>query len=148
MSYPSNQGAVKIDAQKFRNWCAKNGKTFKQISTEMGRYDSFISKAVAAGELPARQFELFRTLYGVKPETFAPSEKTVDLSVSGKEGVYSLSLDVKPDKVRVGINFQGVEIFGAYAGVKGDSETNLIQAISYAAHMCYKMAEQKSFAGK
>lgn len=139
MSYTLNQDTVKIDPQKFRDWCARNGKSFKQVSIEMGRYDSFISKVVTSGEFPARQFELFRTLYGIEAEAFAPEE------AHAENGSYSLSLEVKPDRVRVGINFKGVEIFNAYAGIKGESEVNLIQAISYAAHMCYKMAEQKHF---
>lgn len=42
----------------------------------------------------------------------------------------------------------GIKIDGAYARINGDTETKLIQAISYAAHMCYKQAEQRELGDK
>lgn len=54
---------------------------------------------------------------------------------------------MKPDRVRVGISHNGEELYSAWSRVNGDTETNLMQAISYAAHMCYKKAEQKELEG-
>ena len=56
---------------------------------------------------------------------------------------FSLDLMVKPDRVRVAIMHNGRELYSSFARINGDTETKLIQAISYAAHMCYKQAEQK-----
>lgn len=51
---------------------------------------------------------------------------------------------------------QGLHKHHIYAGsrrkaseerIKGKKEVDLIQAISYAAHMCYKQAEQKELEG-
>lgn len=39
--------------------------------------------------------------------------------------------------------FQGTEICKAASKVKGTRELDLMQAISYAAHMMYKFTEQK-----
>lgn len=137
---------VKFDPVKFRNWCAQNGTTFRRISESLGRYDGFIARCVRLGEFPLRQFELFQRLYNVEADAFAPDTTQAPISSAPLQtGPYSVSLDVKPDKVRVGINFQGAELYGAFAGIKGRSEVDLVQAISYAAHMCYKMAEQKKY---
>lgn len=46
-------------------------------------------------------------------------------------------------KVVLHMYFQGTEICKAYSKVKGTRELDLMQAISYAAHMMYKFAEQK-----
>lgn len=142
-----NADKIKIDSKKFKNWCAKNGLTFRDISAAMGCYDCFISRAVSAGEMPERKFNLFLSLYNEVAETFTPDAacSTAPTYADCGNGPYSLSLSVAHDKVRVGIMFRGSELYGAYAGVKGKSELDLVQAISYAAHMCYKMAEQKKF---
>lgn len=56
---------------------------------------------------------------------------------------YSVNLDVNPDKVRLQILFDVAVIGSAYSKIKGDTETDLMQAISNAAHMIYKFSEQK-----
>lgn len=137
------QDAIQIDSQKFKEWCAKTGKSFKQVSEELGRYDCFVSRYVSMGEFPARSMELLCRMYGLPKDTFVKKGPT--LKKDEPTGEYSMSLDVRPDKVKVGIYYKNELLYSAYAATKGNSEVNLIQAISYAAHMCYKMAEQKSF---
>lgn len=56
---------------------------------------------------------------------------------------FSLDLMVKPDRVRVAVMHNGNELYSAFSKINGDTETKLMQAISYAAHLCYKLAEQK-----
>jgi hypothetical protein len=142
----SPEERVKIDSQKFRNWCANNHHSFKEISEAMGYSDCFISKAVSAGEMPERKFKLFLTLYGEDARTFLPDgEPKIMEPANLQQGPYSLGLEVKSDRVQVSIYFQGMELYSAYAGIKGKTELDLIQSISYAAHMCYKMAEQRRF---
>lgn len=140
---------VKVDPAKLRAWFHKTGVTFTEASREMGRYDSFMSKVVAAGEFPARQFDLFCRLYDVSPEAFKPDEpKEINTDVDHAGKPWSLTLDVHPNKVRVGINYCGSEVYGAWSHVKDNTELGLVQAISYAAHMCYKLAEQKKLQRK
>lgn len=57
--------------------------------------------------------------------------------------MYTLGLDVSPKRVVLHMYFHGTEICNAAAKVKGTRELDLIQAISYAAHMMYKFTEQK-----
>ena len=63
-------------------------------------------------------------------------------SIGGGE-LYTLGLDVSPKSVVLHMYFQGTEICKAAAKVKGTRELDLMQAISYAAHMMYKFTEQK-----
>lgn len=72
-----------------------------------------------------------------KRKTFNLQKPTVRL------GCIRWGLDVSPEKVVLHMYFQGTEICKAYSKVKGTRELDLMQAISYAAHMMYKFAEQK-----
>lgn len=137
---------VKIDPQKFKNWCAKNGVTYKNVSENLGCYDSFISRVVASGEFPERKFTLFLSRYNEDEHTFLPDKAEAAKEYNRQDSTgFSMGLIVKPNKVRVSIQHDGNELYGAYAGIKKNDTVSLIQAISYAAHMCYKMAEQQNF---
>lgn len=59
------------------------------------------------------------------------------------EELYSLRLRVSPCRVILRMYFQDTEIYSAASKVKGTRELDLLQAVSYAAHMMYKFAEQK-----
>ena len=145
MYRPTADGVVKIAPVKFRNWCADNHRMFKEISQAMGHNDAYISKVVSAGEFPARQFQLFLTLFHENAATFLPDTRS---PLKLADAPYSLTLDVKPDKVHVGVSFNGEEVYGAWAEIRGTREVDLVKSISYAAHMCYKIAEQKEFSGR
>ena len=64
------------------------------------------------------------------------------------QGPYSLSLQVHPDKVFLALYFNEQEMYHAYSKIKGTEEHDLVQAISYAAHMLYKMSEQEYLKNK
>ena len=56
-------------------------------------------------------------------------------------------MDVRPDRVRLCVKYDGVEVHRAHALIKGDTELDLLQAVSYAAHMIYKLAQQNVLGG-
>lgn len=62
------------------------------------------------------------------------------------QGPYSIGLVVRPDRVRLTIRHEGQDILSAWSYIKGPDEADLMQAISYAAHLCYKLAEQNKLA--
>lgn len=59
-------------------------------------------------------------------------------------GRYSLTLQTKPDRIRLALCDGGKEIFYAWSKLRGSSELDLAQAISYAAHLIYKFSEQRT----
>ena len=69
------------------------------------------------------------------------------LSFRGGASTYHLTLSVHPDRLRLGVSFGEEEMVYAWAKIFGDTELDLIKSISYAAHMCYKFAEQKTLKG-
>lgn len=85
-----------------------------------------------------------RKTYGLPDDAFLPRENTP--AVPGAS-TYHLTLSVHPDKLRLGISFGEEEMVYAWAKIFGNTELDLIKSISYAAHMCYKFAEQKVLKG-
>lgn len=131
--------SVKIDPAELKAWVKETGKTQNEISISLGRAKNCLANAIYYGEMSATVFELLTLKYGVDPKRLMKKPEPV----AKPEAIgYATSINVYPDKVRFAIAFNGVEIFHAYSKVKGNKEVDLIQAISYAAHMCYKLAEQ------
>ena len=46
------------------------------------------------------------------------------------------------------VYFNGVAVCEGHSRIKENKELALMQAISYAAHMCYKITEQKKLGGR
>ena len=80
----------------------------------------------------------------LKKQAVTPPQKVEAEAVSGCETIgYSVKLDVYPKKVRFAVLFNGEEIMHAWSSIRGARELDLMQSISYAAHMCYKQKEMK-----
>ena len=56
---------------------------------------------------------------------------------------YTLDLDVADDRVSLTVLHDGKPVVYGKSYIKEQTETGIMQAISYAAHMCYKFAEQR-----
>lgn len=137
---------VKIDPVELKAWAKEIGKSQNEISLSLGRAKNCLANAIYYGEMSATVFELLTLKYGVDPKRLMKKPeppKAEPKPVAKPDAIgYDTSINVYSDKVRFAITFNGVEIFHAYSKVKGNKEVDLIQAISYAAHMCYKLAEQ------
>lgn len=139
---------VKINPQKMRNVLRDRGLTQTEVSEAIGKSKNYISVCTCYGEISATALQLIGIKYGITEKDIAPEKKKEpEQKPEAHSTGFSLSLLVKPDRVRVGISHNGEEIYSAWSRVNGDTETKLIQAISYAAHMLYKKAEQKELQG-
>ena len=141
---------VKIDPNKMRNVIRDRGLTQAEVSEAIGKSTNYISCCICNEAISATALQLIGVKYGITEKDIAPEKKKEPEKKAASEASptgFSLSLLVKPDRVRVGISHNGEELYGAWSFVKGDTEKNLIQAISYAAHMCYKKAEQRELEG-
>lgn len=137
---------VKIDPQKMKNVLRDKGLSQVEVSGAIGKSKNYIAACIRNGEISATALQLIGIKYGITERDVAPERKKKQKPEAPSSG-FSLSLLVKPDRVRVGISHNGEELYGAWSFVKGDTEKNLIQAISYAVHMCYKKAEQRELEG-
>ncbi len=81
------------------------------------------------------------------PETAPTGPKTFIPAPSAELG-WQTRIKVQPDKVCMMVYFNGMEVVQGWSKVKGDKELDLMQSISYAAHMCYKIVEQKKLGGR
>ena len=144
MKYSSKP--VKIDPVELKAWVKETGKSQREISLSLGRSMSCLANAIYYGEMNSTAFELLTLKYGVDPKRLMKKPeppKAQPTPVAKPDAIgYATSINVYPNKVRFAITFNGVEILHAYSKVKGNKEVDLIQAISYAAHMCYKLVEQ------
>ena len=136
---------IKIDGKKLKNALKKRGLTAKEVSESIGKSSNYITGCVCTGAISDAAMQLIEIKYHIPREEIKITEEE---KLSNASPGFSLNLVVKQDRVRISIHQNGKEIYGAYARINGDTETSLIQAISYAAHMCYKQAEQRELGDK
>ena len=141
---------VEIDTSATRAAVYNSGKTFTHLSEEIGRCPSYLSTAVKKGRIPEYAFRRLCVLLGVsecdllKKKAVTTPKKAEAEAVSGCETIgYSVKLAVYPKKLRFAVLFNGEEIIHAWSSIRGARELDLMQSISYAAHMCYKQKEMK-----
>lgn len=141
---------VEIDISATREAVYDSGKSLAVLSEEIGRCPSYLSYAVKNGRIPEYAFRRLCVLLGVsegdllKKQAVTPPQKAETEAVSGCETIgYSVKLNVYPKKVRFAVLFNGEEIMHAWSSIRGARELDLMQSISYAAHMCYKQKEMK-----
>ena len=82
-----------------------------------------------------------------KPENPVAGAKTFIPAPSAEVG-WQTRIEVKPDRLCMKIYFNGVQQVEGFSRIKENKELALVQAISYAAHMCYKIVEQRKLGGK
>lgn len=142
---------VYIDVSEFRKWLKEINISQCAMSREMSGHKSSISNALTRGWMSNTLFNLVTLKYNGDPQRLKkkPEPTKTQLNPVAKPDAigYATSINVYPNKVRFAVIFNGVEIFHAYSKVKGHKEVDLVQAISYAAHMCYKQAEQNDLEG-
>ena len=147
--------AVRIDTEALISWMDERGMTKAELSYEIGRSKNCISMVIAKGcmsttvyDFLVRHFDLPYDAFLLKEETAAAPKK--DPTPGPKHNDYWLDLETYPDKLKLTLNFSScgvdVEVAHAWCCVRGNTEHDLVQAISYAAHMLYKISEQNQFA--
>lgn len=138
---------VKINAEAIRRHCVASGCTMADLARRMGRTQSYFSNCLARGSISASAYPLLVSVAGVDHDAFLAREtppKTEAVPPAGMGGRYSLTLQTKPDRVRLALCDGDKEIYYAWSKLRGSSELDLAQAISYAAHLIYKFSEQSN----
>lgn len=127
---------ISINGKEIQGFLKENNLTQTQLSAFMNRSPSYISFALRKGKMSEIAYDTMCKKLGVAPGTFR------NPSATQPSDVYRLNLVYSSSKVLVQL-MQGDEVVsGAWAIVKEQSDLGFIQAISYAAHMMYKFAEQ------
>lgn len=141
---------IQISPERLRLFCSKNGGQ-TAVSEALGYGKSFISNALHSGKMSRAANKLLAATYGVPenfflapdpPKTAQPPEPK-DAQQGGQDG-YALRLLTSDKQVFLLLEHDGVKVGSAYSKRKDSSELALTQAISYAAHMIYKLYEQQT----
>lgn len=86
------------------------------------------------------------TLKPIAPEQTPTGTKVFIPSPTAEVG-WQTRIKTNPGRVSMTIYFNGVPVVEGLSRIKANTELDLMQAISYAAHMCYKLTEQKKLKG-
>lgn len=131
---------IKVDIPAIKEYLRENGMTQVDVCRRIGRSPNFLCSCT--GDMAEYTYDLLIQVLGVEDGAFQKKEKAAPQEVNRGDELYTLGLDVSPERVILRMYFQGTEICNAAAKVKGTRELDLMQAISYAAHMMYKFTEQ------
>lgn len=82
----------------------------------------------------------------IAPEQTPTGAKTFIPAPTAEVG-WQTRIKTNPGRVCMTVYFNGVPVVDGYSRIKSNTELDLMQAISYAAHMCYKITEQKKLKG-
>ena len=132
---------IKVDIPAIKKYIRENGMTQVDVCRRIGRSSNFLYSCT--GDMADYTYDLLIRELGVENGAFQKKEDVQPTKVNNGAGLYTLGLDVSPEIVVLHMYFQGTEICKAAAKIKGTRELDLMQAISYAAHMMYKFTEQK-----
>lgn len=136
--------SVDIDPKKLNRWMDENGFSASYVSSVLGRSPAYIATTLRTGKMSLSTFRLMKKEFGLNDCDLSPDKNEDKTQCVG----YSVDLQVRPDRVKFTLLHSGSEIYSAFAKVMGEKESDLIKAISYAAHMCYKFAEQKDIGSR
>ena len=153
----SNKVGIEIDTEALSKWIAGTWKTKVELAAEIGRGDGYISRVIKEGKMPKTTYDFMCKTFNLPAGTFIPKPpappkpekpKTVIPPASAETG-WQTRIKVAPDKVHFMVYFNGMEVVTGSSWIKEPrKELQLMQAISYAAHIAYKLMEQKVLQGR
>ena len=144
-------------AEDLRKWCKENSKTLSYLSSDVClRHESYLSGALKKKCLPpnialvlAKRAGIELKDYKIKRTVNTPAQVEVkaDEKMEAAEGWSCfLKVDEEIGVAMLKIFKDGREVCTGRSYTYGGDEQGIIQGISYAAHMCYKMVQQQNLA--
>lgn len=96
------------------------------------------------------QLQLMHQLYGLKVAEVVQKQNppAAPKKTPPSNAGYSVEVQLTDKTARFLVYKDGKLLESAYAAILDSSEISIMQAISYAAHMCYKFNQQKVLAAK
>ena len=133
---------IEIDKNALREVIAASGKNLSQASRDLGYSDAYISCCISTGHMKESVAKLL--CYQLNIPLSRIKKKQAATPQSAASGSYTARIDVSGGKsLNMSLYFGDEKICEAYSKIKGPEKLDLMQAISYAAHMMYKIAEQE-----
>lgn len=131
---------VELDTVKLERFMAERNLTKVEVSRAIGRSESFICMAINKKRMGETAYRFLCECYGLKYNAFLKEEVKEEPKV--EEPGWNIAILPDVDRVYLELRKDGRKIKGVYSRLKGDGVLDLMQAISYGAHLMYKFAEQ------
>lgn len=126
------------------NGIERSGLSMKEVSHRIGRGDSYLSASIRRGMMSAAAIPLLAKELDIpQKDLILHQEEKKTCCAKDAVNKYTAQIEVSKTKLHMTLLFGGKELYSTYSRIKGDSELDLMQAISYAAHLMYKLAEQE-----
>ena len=139
-----------------KRWCKENGKSMSAVSQDvLFRHETYLSAALNKKALPANIALALAKMIGADMKDYRPAKKEAAKPVEKKEENATatekgwscfLKVDEEIGVAMLKIMKDGEEIATGRSYTYGGDNQGIIQGISYAAHMCYKMVQQDKLA--
>ena len=137
-----NGKIIQLDSNATRDAISESGKNFSQVSRDLGYSDAYVSYCIKAGRMKEAAAKLL--CYQLNIPLSRIQKKQATTPQTAASGSYTARIDVSGGKsLNMSLYFGGEKVCEAYSKIKGPEKLDLMQAISYAAHMMYKLAEQE-----
>lgn len=145
----SKQTMTTIDPEKIRAFVAEKGAF--EVTKMLGKSPKYFKNIYDRESMPVSVLNAMCAIFGVDPESFKPEPPKPMLPTSTAaprtmpSSGYALDLDVQPAYVSIRLYEDSKMLKQAKARIKNGekaSQLDVVQAISYAAHMLYKFMEQ------
>ena len=131
---------IKINSAELNEYLSKNAIPKSTLSKAMRRAPSFITSAIANGSMSETSYLALCNELGLAYGAFTVP---ADVPSAPPTDVYRLNLVYSDSKVLVQLMSGDKVECAAWAIIKEKNFVGFAQAISYAAHMMYKFAEQE-----
>lgn len=139
---------IKINSKKLHEaldaYNAEHGTNTSELARQMGRADSYLHTIMTRGTMPSNAMKMISLLFGIKPEDYVWTHEDEEPEEPETTG-WDFQFEVLPEKgcVKAWIVQGGETLVHGFARIKlPQTNTTIAQAVSYAAHVCYKKVEQ------
>ena len=141
----SKTAMVSINSKVILDALNDRQKTARQVSMDLGRSEAYLSGIVSRKKAPKSMLPILAQVLDIPVKRLTESQHPKS-SLAPEQAAqrYHTEIQVWPDRLRMVLFFGDQELRSVYSKIKGDTELDLMQAISYAAHMLYKLAEQEA----
>lgn len=141
----SKTAMVSINSKVILDALNDRQKTARQVSMDLGRSEAYLSGIVSRKKAPKSMLPILAQVLDIPVNRLTESQHPKS-SLAPEQAAqrYHTEIQVWPDLLRMVLFFGDQELRSVYSRIKGDTELDLMQAISYAAHMLYKLSEQEA----
>ena len=145
---------VLIDGEALRKWMQGRPETRYELGEMIGKGGSYFYDVCRRGTMSIQVYRLFLKVFNLpegsfllpaEPEPEPEPEPPAIIQTESADG-WRVNIQVMPKKgkVRFAVLVNGEEMVHAHSWIKKQGDyLSIMQAISYAAHMCYKLTEEK-----